>query len=184
MKIKLFILAGVIALALSGCDSRSVSKMSFPADFKTAVLKYSNENNLSPYIVFGIIKRESKFIHDAESSKGAKGLMQLTESTAEWTAEYIGMENFTGDNVCEPSVNIKLGCAYFAHLLDVYSGDVSLALCAYNGGMGNVNKWLNDGTLDKNNVDIKKIPYDETRKYVEDVLSYAEKYEQLYPELA
>lgn len=183
MKIKLLILAAAIVFLLGGCDAESVSKLSFPTDFKSVVIKYSAENNLDPYIVYGVIKRESKFIHDAESGKGAKGLMQLTEATAQWTAEYINMDNFDAENISDPAVNIRLGCAYFAHLLEVYNGNTELALSAYNAGMGNVNTWLEEGILNKEAVDISQIPYEETREYVKDVLSYSEKYRQLYPDL-
>lgn len=184
MKRKLFVLLAVLALILcvSGC-SKGITKMSYPTDFKSIVLKYSRESKLNPYLVYGIIKRESKFVHEAESSKGAVGLMQITESTAKWTAEHIGMEGFEAENLDNPELNIKLGCAYFSYLVEEYDGNCELALCAYNAGMGNVNSWLEEGTLDKNSVDVSKIPYEETRKYVSDVLSYKEKYEELYPDL-
>ncbi len=184
MKTKMFIFVLALVMFLGGCDKNDAMKISYPDDFKTLVLKYSSENNIDPYLVFGIIKRESKFMHKAESSKGARGLMQLTKATAEWIAEFSGMESFYYKDIFEPSVNIRLGCAYFAHLLDVYSGNIPLALCAYNAGLGNVNSWLSDGTLSKDNFDAEKIPFEETRKYVKDVMEYAKVYKQLYPEIA
>ena len=180
-KIIVFVLA--LVMLLGGCDKDALKKLSYPDDFKTLVVKYSNENNLNPYLVFGIIKRESKFMHKAESSKGARGLMQLTEATAKWVAEFSGMNNFDYEDIFEPSVNIRLGCAYFAHLLEAYSGNVPLALCAYNAGSGNINSWLDEGIISKSDFDSEKIPFEETRKYVKDVMDYAKVYEQLYPEI-
>ncbi len=180
MKTKLIVFILILLMLLAGCEG-TISRFSFPTDFKSSVLKYSEEYNLDPYIVYGIIKRESKFIHDAESGKGAKGLMQLTDATAEWTAEKTGHNK--DFNLFDPKTNIKLGCAYFSHLIEVYGGNISLALCAYNAGMGNVNSWIGEGIITGENFDADAVPFEETRNYIKDVYSFSETYKELYPDL-
>ena len=81
-----------------------------------------------------VIKVESNFVPEAHSGV-AGGLMQLTEETAEWNAKELGIT--TEYDYMDPETNIRFGCHYLRHLIDVY-GNIDTALAAYNGGMGNV----------------------------------------------
>lgn len=186
MKAKVVIVLALALMLLSGCvrlgDEKSVSKISYPTDFKTAVLKYSEKNGLDPYLVYGIILRESRFVHNASSQKGAKGLMQMTDQTAKWMAEQIGMENFSEEKLFDPATNIELGCAYFAYLSKRYNNSKT-ALCAYNAGMGRVDEWLGDKNYSADGKNIDIIPYEETKKYVEDIENFSKKYREIYPDL-
>ena len=183
MKLKksfVIVLCGILLL-FGGCSA--VTKISYPTDFKAIVLKYCKKNNLDAYTVFAMIKKESKFVCDAQSDKGAKGLMQLTDDTAKWTAEKEGIENFKEEMLFDPETNIRLGCAYFAYLLEMYNNDKNLALCAYNAGPGRVSEWLSDKSISENSKTLNNKPYSETENYLEDILGYEQKYKQLYPDL-
>lgn len=185
MKTKLIILFAVVLIFAAGCSkSESMSEISFPSDFKTVILKYSKKNNLDPYLIYGLILKESRFMHDAVSSKGAKGLMQITDETAKWTANYIGMNNLSEKNIFDPAVNIELGCAYFSYLLEKYNNNEQVALCAYNAGMGKVGEWLDDPQISSDGKNIDNVPYAETKQYVEDIIAYSKRYMELYPNLA
>ena len=137
-------------------------------------------NGLDKFLVAAVIKTESNFIHDAHSGK-ARGLMQLTDETAEWIAGKMGIE-FKTDDVDIPEINIKMGCWYLKYLIDKYD-NVDTALAAYNGGMGNVSKWLADKRYSDDGKTLKYIPFEETRNYVKKVNSYKEIYEEKYKDL-
>lgn len=149
----------------------------YPLDYEEIVTKYAQEYELDPHFVMAIIKAESNFIEDAHSGK-ASGLMQLTEETAGWVAEQLG-EDAEKINLNNPKDNIELGCYYIRYLIDYYDGNVDVALAAYNGGMGNVDKWLENKRYSDDGKSLKDIPFKETREYVKRVNSEKEVYEKM-----
>ncbi len=124
-----------------------------------------------------IIKAESNFVEDAHSGK-ASGLMQITDDTAAWIAERLDKEIEEID-LNNPRENIELGCYYIRYLIDYYDGNVDVALAAYNGGMGNVDKWLRSKKYSDDGKTLKKIPFKETREYVKKVNNEMEVYEKM-----
>ncbi len=80
----------------------------------------------------------------------------------------------------EPECNIILGTKYFATLLNYYEGNYYLALAAYNAGMGNVTKWINNGIIKEDGSDIENIPYKETNNYIRKVIKNYKTYKELY----
>ena len=142
------------------------------------VEKYSKEYDVDKYLIYAIIKAESNFEKEAKSNKGAKGLMQLMYSTAEEVAQKIGIE-LTEENIYEPNININIGTKYISILIQKY-GNINLALAAYNAGSGNVDNWINEGTLEKDGTNIENIPYLETNNYVRKILRDYEKYKKIY----
>lgn len=126
----------------------------------------------------GVIKAESNYIHDAHSGV-ARGLMQITDDTAEWICAKIGLEH-EPDLVENPEVNIRMGCYYLKYLIDYYDGNTEVALAAYNAGMGNVSKWLEDERYSTDGKELSDIPFSETRNYVKRVREYTKTYRKLY----
>lgn len=100
------------------------------------ICRQAPPRKISPILVVAVIAVESSFRHDAVSSAGAQGLMQLMPRTAASVAEWTG-DAWVGDSF-DPVVNVRLGIAYLAHLLDLYSGDTQKALTAYHRGPANV----------------------------------------------
>ena len=146
--------------------------------YKDYIIQYSMEYGLDPYLVMAIIKAESKFDKDAISPKGAMGLMQMTESTAEWVAESTGVEDFEANDLYDPETNIKMGCWYINKLREEF-GNTELVLAAYNAGPGNVEEWLKDSDISKDGQNLDNIPYEETDNYIKRVLSNKEIYQNL-----
>lgn len=149
----------------------------YPMEYSDYVQKYSEEYEVDKYLIFAIIKAESNFEEDAVSTKDAKGLMQIMDSTAEDISEMIG---FNSDiDILDPEININFGTKYISTLIKKY-GCIELALAAYNAGSGNVDTWIEDGTLEKDGSNIENIPYKETNNYVRKILRDYEIYKNLY----
>jgi lytic transglycosylase catalytic len=152
----------------------------YKLEYTEYVKKYANEYNVDEYLIYAIIKAESNFEPNAESHRGAKGLMQLMYSTAEDISKRIGIE-LNGDNILEPDININLGTKYISMLIQKYN-NINLALAAYNAGSGNVDGWIEKGTLKSDGSDIENVPFTETNNYVRKILRDYEIYKNMYEE--
>lgn len=146
--------------------------------YSDIINKYSEEYKLNPIMVASIIKEESHFNNEAKSEMGAVGLMQLLPDTAKWVSEKLG-EEFESEKLSDPDYNIKHGAYYYKYLLEHFGND-ELALAAYNGGIGNVEKWLEDPEISKNGIKLDKIPFGETSNYVEKVMNTYKTYDLFY----
>lgn len=174
----MLILAGVIWACVFAYNR--VHDMMYPMRYEQYISTYARENHLDKFMVAAVIRTESNFVHDAHSGK-ARGLMQLTDETAEWIASKMKID-FHSDDVENPETNIKMGCWYLRFLIDKYN-DIDTALAAYNGGMGNVSKWLADERYTDNGRTLKYIPFEETREYVKKVNHYRRIYEEKYKDI-
>lgn len=152
----------------------------YKLEYTEYVKKYSKEYNVDEYLIYAIIKAESNFEPNAESHRGAKGLMQLMYSTAEDIAKRINV-NLNEDNILEPDININLGTKYISMLIQKYN-NINLALAAYNAGSGNVDGWIEKGTLKSDGSDIENVPFTETNNYVRKILRDYEIYKNIYEE--
>ena len=154
----------------------------FPLKYLNDIRTVSASNGVDKYLVAALIKAESNFKCDAVSSAGAKGVMQLTDDTARFCAEKIGM-NFESEDIYNPKVNIQLGVYYLSRTLSIFNGDESLAVAAYNAGEGRVRKWLEDPEYSTDGTTLDTIPYHETKRHVEKIKAYKKIYKLLYPNL-
>jgi len=96
--------------------------------------------SLDPFFVVAVIAVESGFDNDAESPRGAKGLMQLTPSTLE---REVRRWRVAPDDLDDPVVNVRAGIRYLRRLVQAF-GSTDLALMAYNAGPGRILKYLQD----------------------------------------
>lgn len=154
----------------------------YPLEYKEQIIKYSQNNNLDPYLILAIINTESKFNKDAVSNMKAKGLMQITKPTAEEINTMThSTEQINDETIYDVDVNLEIGCYYLASLIERYNGNYYLAICAYNAGIGNVNKWLEQNiissTLDTTDV---VLPFEETTNYLKKVIKAYKMYKKLY----
>ena len=135
-------------------------------------------------LIYSIVRQESNFDPQAESYKGALGLMQLMPATAKAVAVSLNIEFDKERLKSDHNYNIKLGASYLRSLIKKYDGSYPLAIAAYNAGPHNVNKWIKRvGNPIQNDVDlidwIERIPYRETRNYVQRVLENLTIYREL-----
>lgn len=149
----------------------------YPNDYKAEVDRYSRKYGVSAELVYAVIRAESKFDKDAVSSKGAKGLMQIMDTTCEWVSEKIEISDI---DLFDPAVNIEIGTYYLSYLLDLYKGNKECAIAAYNAGPANVDEWLSDEKYSKDGKNLDQIPFEETDRYVKKVMENIEKYGFLY----
>jgi hypothetical protein len=110
------------------------------------IVESGKRNSVDPLLIYSIMHQESAFKRRAMSHKGARGLMQLMPGTA---------ARFGVSNIWDPKQNIEGGARYMRFLLDLFSGDVELALAGYNAGEGAVMKY-----------GYQVPPYSETQEYV------------------
>ena len=150
-----------------------------PLRHEDAIRQQAHEKQLDPSLIAGVIYAESKF-SDSTSSAGALGLMQLLPSTAHFIADRSGGSAFTTEDLSTPEINIAYGSWYLRYLLDRYDGDEVLALAAYNGGMGNVDRWVGEARARGERLDVADIPFPETRAYVGRVLDARRDYRRTY----
>ena len=155
-----------------------VMKKIYPLKYSEYVEKYAEEYNIDKYLVYAIIKAESNFEEDAKSTSNAVGLMQIMEATAIETANKIDI-NISEEDLFNPELNIKLGLKYFTSLLEKYN-NCNLAIIAYNAGIGNVDKWIEDDIIKEDGTDIEKVPFKETNNYVRKILRDYKIYKELY----
>ena len=120
------------------------------------ITRVARENGLEVALIKAVIRAESNFNNEARSHKGAEGLMQLMPQTA---------AALNVKNVYHAPDNIEGGARYLRYLLNLYGGDINLALAAYNAGETAVAKYGNTVP-----------PYRETVNYIKRVMTF---YEQL-----
>ena len=137
-------------------------------------------------LVHGITRQESSFDRAVVSGANAMGMMQLIPGTAREQAGKMGIGYDTGRLTSDPAFNVMLGTAYFQRLLDNWGGSYPLAVASYNAGSGNVRKWVNAyGDPRSPGVDminwIERIPFEETRGYVQRVLENSVVYDTINP---
>ena len=139
-------------------------------------------------LVHGITRQESSFDRAAVSHAGARGLMQLMPATAREQAGKMGYGYDLGRLTSDPGYNVMLGSAYFQRLVNQWDGNYPLAVASYNAGAGNVRKWIRTyGDPRASGGDIvawiERIPFEETRGYVQRVLENSVVYDRLNPSL-
>ena len=159
-----------------------ILKIIYPIKYENFVENYSTKYEVDKNLIYAIIKAESNFNQQAVSNKEAKGLMQLMPQTAEDIAKKLDIEvpkEEISKKLLEPEFNINLGTKYISNLLAKYS-NIELALTAYNAGSGNVDTWVENGTLMADGSNIENIPYKETNNYVRKILRDYEIYKKLY----
>ncbi len=150
----------------------------FPMAYQNSLVSEAKARGLHSSWVFAITRQESAFMADARSPVGAMGLMQLMPTTAKETARKFGIPLASPQQALNPNVNIQLGAAYLSQVHAQFGGNRVLASAAYNAGPGRVRQWLRGANHLAFDVWVETIPFDETRQYVQNVLSYSVIYGQ------
>ena len=173
-------LAGLIVrIAFDRAPAPTIEQ--YPMAYEDLILQYAAENGIPPAYAASVILAESSYRSEAVSSVGAQGLMQVMPATAEWIAGKLDVDPQAAD-LFDPETNIRFGCWYLGFLMDRFGGDMKCATAAYHAGQGTVDKWLADPECSPDGVTLETIPSSTTDTYVQRVLRYYEKYDELYAE--
>ena len=151
----------------------------FHNDFNFPIIatpkKINNKKMPKQELILAIIRQESEFDTDANSSAGAKGMMQLMTYTAKLISKQANLSYSKSKLTKNPDYNIKLGSYYFATLIEEFDGSYPFAIAGYNAGPKRVRYWNKiNKNPQKNQIDyvnwIELIKFNETRNYVQRVL--------------
>ncbi|AFL76346.1 soluble lytic murein transglycosylase-like protein [Thiocystis violascens DSM 198] len=142
----------------------------FPVTYRELVTEQAWQTGIDAAWIFAVMRQESVFARTIASNAGAIGLMQLMPATAAEVAADLDLDAPSRWSLLDPALNIALGSSYLARMRDRF-GHAALATAAYNAGPSRVARWLPEDCLDAD-LWIARIPFAETRAYVERVLTY------------
>lgn len=152
-------------------------ELRFPVVYRDLIEAHARRAHIDPGWVFGVMRQESAFIRDARSRAGALGLMQLMPGTGRRVARQLRLRPPSRHRLLEADTNVRLGTQYLRTVLDRHGGHQALATAAYNAGPQRVRRWLPRNRPLDADLWIEAIPFDETRRYVKNVLAYATVYD-------
>lgn len=176
--IKLLILL-IAVIFFANIASEVTRNEIYPREYEEYVSKYSEHYYIDENFIYAIIKTESNFDEKAESEVGARGLMQIMEDAYDWAYMKIDDDGISYDQMFKAEYNIEYGCFMLGYYYNKY-GSFELSAAAYHSGMGQVDNWISDGTIDIDNFDVEDIPTSKTRHYVKKVMKAYDAYKNLY----
>jgi soluble lytic murein transglycosylase len=178
--ISMLVIVVLFAAVVASMLHTAASNLALPLSDAGIIRQQAAEKRLDPALIAAVIYAETKF-DPRPSSAGAQGLMQILPATAYYLAHLSGGITFTAGDLADPSVNVAYGSYYLRYLLNHYGGNEMLAVAAYNGGLTNVDKWVEKAQAEGHQLGAQEIPFPQTREYVQRVL-YAERaYRETYP---
>jgi soluble lytic murein transglycosylase len=149
----------------------------YPFPYWDRVSSWSGQRNLSPVLVMGLIRQESRFEAEILSRSGAVGLMQIMPDTGRWIATKSSRPNYS---LKDPENNIEFGTWYFDYTHREFGDNSMLAIASYNAGPGAIGRWVKSKGIGDPDEFVEQIPYDETRGYVYRVFGNYWNYTLLY----
>jgi soluble lytic murein transglycosylase len=171
--------AVVAAVLVSGVLDEAVREITLPLRHDDIIRQQAADKHVDAALIAAVIYEESRF-RDQTSNAGARGLMQITPETADFIARRSGGVRFEQADLATPQINIAYGAWYLRYLIDRYKGNDTLAIAAYNAGMGNVDRWVARAGGPSNFDSAKHIPFPETRAYVKNVIERRQQYRDHY----
>jgi soluble lytic murein transglycosylase len=158
-------------------------KLYYPLDYEQPIRAAAAANGLPPALVFGVIRQESAFDAGAQSRAGASGLMQLMPGTARELARGLGL-GWSRERLIDPAWNVQVGASYLRQVLEMFGGNVELALAGYNGGPYRIKRlWREAGGSDLDRF-LEGLSIEESKVYVKRILVLSDSYGRLYPHAA
>ena len=138
----------------------------FPRPYQDQVEDMSSKTNLSPSLIYSIMKQESAFNEKARSHADAMGLMQVIPRLARQLSKKFEVPFNANDDLYNPEINIQLGSYELMEQVRKQNGQLTYVAAAYNAGPNALSGWLKNRNRDDVLEFIEEIPYDETRTYV------------------
>jgi soluble lytic murein transglycosylase len=152
----------------------------YPTPFLDSVLRQTQSQLVSPALVYAVMRQESAFLETVESNAGAHGLMQIIDPTARHIAAEL-KHAYSLEDLNQPDRNIEFG-VFYLNKLQRYFTHPALVAAAYNAGPEATARWFSAGIQLPLEVFVLRIPYEETRTYVQRVLANLAVYQTLKPQ--
>jgi soluble lytic murein transglycosylase len=162
--------------------NRAIAKVadSYPAPYRQSILNAAKARKVDPRFILALIKQESVFKPFAKSPAGARGLLQFTIDAAQKYAAGAGVNSLGENQLYQPDTSIRLGAEYVKYLVQLFPQMLEPVAASYNGGEDNVARWLDRAKHKDPGVFTAEIGFDETKDYVQKVMSNYRVYVQLY----
>lgn len=173
---------GDVELAYPAGSNLERWRIAYPRPYESTILRYAGERDLDENLVYGIMRQESGFRADIESWANARGLLQLMQSTANDMARLTGRGSVSSRQLFNPTINIELGTMFIRRMSDHFDQHPAVVIASYNGGMGNVGRWLRERGELPLDLWVEEIPYAQTQHYVKGVTTTYWVYAWLYGE--
>ncbi|NTU84091.1 MAG: lytic transglycosylase domain-containing protein, partial [Chloroflexales bacterium] len=158
----------------------ALRRLLFPTPYPELVRREAAERDLDPRLLYALFRQESLFNPGATSWVGARGLGQVMPETGQGIAQNLGVEDYSPDDLYRPAVSIRFGAFYLGRRAEDMGGSIHGALAAYNGGLGNAQRWAGGSTVADADLFTESIDYGETRGYVRAVYGFWGVYQGLY----
>ena len=152
----------------------------YPAPYRQSILKAAKKYKLDPRFILAIIRQESVFRPMAKSPAGARGLLQLTIDAANKYAGPAGLKSLSESDLYRPETSILLGGEYLAELARLFPNLPEAVAASYNGGEDNVARWVQRNKQRDPGAFTAEIGFDETKAYVQKVMTNYRAYQRLY----
>ena len=152
--------------SLSCSQWRTLQRSQNPLPYRDLIQAAAEQHAIHPALLLAIAKQESRFSPTIRSSAGAVGLLQLLPSTAAGLSD----QPLSETELMKATVNIPLGAAYLAELLNRWDGDPFRSIASYNAGPTTVANWPPPQEEEAIELWVERIPYPETRYYTKKVL--------------
>lgn len=152
----------------------------YPAPYRQAILSAAKSRKLDPRFILALIRQESVFKPSAKSPAGARGLLQLTMDAAQKYGPGAGLNALRENQLYQPETSITVGAEYIEHLTSLFPHMLEPVAASYNGGEDNVARWLERSKRTDPGVFTAEVGFDETKDYVQKVMSNYRVYRQLY----
>ena len=162
-------------------DAMDAVADAYPAPYRQAILSAAKARKLDPRFILALIRQESVFKPLAKSPAGARGLLQLTMDAAQKYGPGAGLNALRENQLYQPETSITVGAEYIEHLATLFPGGMLEPIAAsYNGGEDNVARWLARAKRNDPGIFTSEVGFDETKGYVQKVMSNYRVYRRLY----
>jgi soluble lytic murein transglycosylase len=152
----------------------------YPAPYRQAIVSASKSRKLDPRFILALMRQESVFKPLAKSPAGARGLLQLTMDAAQKYGPGAGLNALRENQLYQPETSIMVGAEYIEHLTKLFPQMLEPVAASYNGGEDNVARWLERAKRPDPGVFTSEVGFDETKGYVQKVMSNYRVYKRLY----
>lgn len=156
-----------------------IQRVAYPRHYSRLVEKEATDFEIDPLLLYSLILQESLFEPPARSFAGAHGLTQIIPTTGAEIAQRLGYPNYSTGLLNRPFVNVRFGAYYLRWVQDYARENPVAALAGYNAGPGNARTWFDHSAPDEA-LFIERIPYSETRLYLQRILTHYAHYLRIY----